>query len=107
MPNKDREPITTRLSIHLINYFSLIDSCHNLESPNLSNPTSFVKLFVENPKESQVTRTKKNKTDPTFAEVFIFTIFDTNDELHIRVMDKSSNAPETEIGFLDIPLVCN
>ena len=81
-----------------------IESCHNLTSPDLSHPSPFVKLYVDKVKDAQVTRTKKNKVDPSYGTGFVFTIFNPKEDiLHLRVID-TSTGNEPEIGFLDLAL---
>ena len=81
-----------------------IESCHNLTSPDLSHPSPFVKLYVDKVKDAQVTRTKKNKVDPSYGTGFVFTVFNPKEDiLHIRIID-TSTGNEPEIGFLDLAL---
>ena len=61
-----------------------IESCHHLTSPDLSHPSPFVKLYVDKVKDAQVTRTKKNKVDPSYGTGFVFTVFNPKEDvLHI------------------------
>ena len=102
MTSKNKNDLDDMVQCSLLQIF--VESCHNLSSPDLSHPSPFVKLYVDKVKDAQVTRTKKNKVDPSYGTGFVFTVFNPKEDvLHIRIID-TSTGNEPEIGFLDLAL---